>query len=92
LGLAVRAPSVHNSQPWQWRVGANSVELFADRGRQLHHVDTAGRDLLMSCGAALQHFTVAMSALGWETTVTRFPNPADHDHLASIEVVGRRFN
>lgn len=92
LGLAVRAPSVHNSQPWQWRIGENSVELFADRTRQLHHIDPAGRDLLMSCGVALQHFTVAMSALGWETTVHRFPDPTNHDHLASVEVVGPRFS
>lgn len=92
LGLAVRAPSVHNSQPWQWRIGDSSVELFADRSRQLHHIDPAGRDLLMSCGVALQHFTVALSALGWETTVNRFPDPANRDHLASIQVVGPRFS
>lgn len=92
LSLAVRAPSVHNSQPWQWRIGDNSVELFADRTRQLHHIDPAGRDLLLSCGVALQHFTVALSALGWESEVRRFPDPANHDHLASVEVVGPRFN
>lgn len=92
LRLAVRAPSVHNSQPWKWRIGGNSVELFADRTRQLHHIDPGGRDLLLSCGVALQHFTVALSALGWETAVRRFPDPANHDHLASIEVVGPRFS
>jgi nitroreductase len=24
---ALRAPSVHNTQPWRWRIGADAVEL-----------------------------------------------------------------
>jgi nitroreductase len=88
LELAVRAPSVHNSQPWRWRVDDQSVHLHADPARQLAQVDPARRGMLLSCGVALQHFTVALSALGWATTVTRFPNPADPNHLASIEICG----
>ena len=30
LTLATRAPSVHNSQPWHWRVGLESLHLYAD--------------------------------------------------------------
>jgi nitroreductase len=89
LTLAVRAPSVHNSQPWLWRVGDETVHLYADRTRHLPHTDPARRDLMLSCGIALQHFTVAMAALGWQSRVHRFPNPADPDHLASIEICGR---
>ena len=87
LALAVRAPSVHNSQPWRWRVGDESVHLYADPNRQLQRIDPARRDLMLSCGVALQHFTVALSALGWQSAVHRFPNPADPDHLASIEIL-----
>ncbi len=92
LALAVRAPSVHNSQPWRWHIGDARVELYADRARHLPHIDPTGRDLLLSCGVALQHFTVALSALGWESKVFRFPNPAAPDHLASIEIVGPKFS
>jgi len=88
LELAIRAPSVHNSQPWRWRVGDESVHLYVDPVRQLPRVDPARRGMLLSCGVALQHFTVALSALGWATTVNRFPNPAHPDHLASIEIHG----
>ena len=88
LALAVRAPSVHNSQPWRWRVGDESVHLYADPARHLPHIDPARRDLMLSCGVALQHFTVALSALGWASQVHRFPNPADPDHLASVEILG----
>ena len=32
--LATRAPSVHNAQPWRWRGGPHSLELYADRSRR----------------------------------------------------------
>jgi len=86
VALAARAPSVHNTQPWRWRFGDGSVHLFADRGRQLAATDPDGRDLLVSCGAALHHVRVALAALGWATTVRRLPNPAVPDHLAGIEL------
>lgn len=88
LSLAVRAPSVHNSQPWRWRIGERSVHLYADPARHLPQVDPERRDLMLSCGVALHHFTVALSALGWATQVHRFPNPADLDHLASVSILG----
>lgn len=92
LALAVRAPSVHNSQPWRWRIGEGCVHLYADRARKLSHIDPAGRDLLLSCGVALQHFTVALSALGLESRVLRLPDAADPDHLATVEIVGAHFS
>src|SRR6476619_5440340 len=85
LSLAARAPSVHNSQPWQWRVGEHSLHLYADPDLHLPHTDPDSRDLLLSCGAALNHCVVALAALGWASKIHRFPNPADADHLASIE-------
>lgn len=86
LSLAVRAPSVHNSQPWRWRVGSHSLHLYAERSLHLEHTDPDGRDLVLSCGASLNHCTVALAALGWQTKVHRLPNPADPYHLASVEV------
>ncbi|MCX2929642.1 nitroreductase family protein [Mycobacterium sp. CVI_P3] len=88
LALAVRAPSVHNSQPWRWRVGDESVHIYADPTRHLPRIDPERRDLMLSCGVALHHFTVALSALGWAAEVQRFPNPADPDHLASVSILG----
>ncbi len=88
LALATRAPSIHNSQPWIWRIGEGTVHLHADSARQLPHTDPSMRDLVLSCGVALQHFTVALAALGWRTHVHRMPTPADPDHLASIEICG----
>lgn len=86
LDLANRAPSIHNTQPWQWRVGPHSLNLYARLELRLPHTDPDGRDLIVSCGAALHHATVALSALGWRTTTHRIPNPDHVDHLASLQV------
>ena len=50
----VRAPSIHNTQPWRWRYRHGVLDLFADRTRQLPALDPDGRSLLLSCGAALE--------------------------------------
>ncbi|MGD9618508.1 MAG: NAD(P)H nitroreductase [Mycolicibacterium sp.] len=86
LTLATRAPSVHNSQPWLWRVGPHSLHLYADRAMQLKHTDPDSRDLIVSCGATLHHCVVALAAMGWRATVHRLPNPAEPDHLAAISL------
>lgn len=89
MSLATRAPSVHNSQPWRWKVGDQSLHLFADTTRHLPRTDPDRRDLMVSCGATLHHAVVALAALGWRSKVTRFPDPAEPEHLASIEVSRR---
>jgi nitroreductase len=86
LDIACRAPSVHNTQPWRWAVADRSVHLFADRSRQLPVIDHHGRELTMSCGAALHHARTAFRALGWRAEVHLLPNPADPDHLAAVEL------
>src|SRR6185369_16667680 len=86
LMLAGRAPSVHNTQPWIWRVGTRSLHLYANRELKLPHTDPDARDFMLSCGAALNHCVVAFAALGWQCKIHRFPNPADPDHLAAIEL------
>jgi nitroreductase len=86
LALATRAPSVHNSQPWRWRVGPHGLHLYADYDRRLPNTDPDDRDLLLGCGASLNHCVVGLNALGWQTKVHRFPNPGDDEHLAAIEL------
>lgn len=84
--MAVRAPSVHNSQPWRWCVRADGLHLYADPTRHLPATDPDRRDLLLSCGATLHHCVVALAALGWKANVHRLPDPDDPDHLATLTV------
>ena len=83
--LACRAPSLHNSQPWRWVADHAAVHLFLDPSSILPSTDRSGRQALISCGAVLDHFRVAMAAAGWAANVDRFPNPNNLDHLASID-------
>ena len=86
LTLAARAPSVHNTQPWRWRVDDARLHLYADSERQLPNTDPDGRDLILSCGTALHHCVIAFAAVGWLSKVTRLPDPDDPNHLAAIEL------
>lgn len=96
--LAIRAPSIHNTQPWRWRIDEDAgvdglriggIDLFADRSRQLATADRTGRGSLVSCGAALFQAQLALAAAGWRSAVTRLPNPFNDDHLATILVTGQ---
>ncbi|OBI03905.1 NAD(P)H nitroreductase [Mycolicibacter heraklionensis] len=90
LLLAARAPSVHNSQPWRWRVypdlPAPRLDLYVEPDLQLRNIDPDGRGMILSCGAALHHCVVALAALGQQVKVHRLPDPARPNLLASIEL------
>ncbi len=82
--LACRAPSLHNSQPWQWVARGGQLQLFLDASRTMIS-DRSGREAVIGCGAALDHLKVAVAAAGWQAHVTRFPDSGNPNHLASIE-------
>jgi nitroreductase len=86
---AGQAPSVHNTQPWRWRVHASTLELYADPRRQLAVTDPDERLLTLSCGAALHHAQVALAAEGWSARVERMPDPTDPRLLARLTATGR---
>jgi hypothetical protein len=86
VSLACRAPSVHNTQPWTWRIDPGGISLYADASRQLSLADPDGRNLMISCGAALHHLQVAALARGWSASVSRLPDPADPTLLADVRL------
>ncbi|MCB0926032.1 MAG: nitroreductase [Mycobacterium sp.] len=87
LDVAARAPSAGNAQPWRWRVDDAALHLYADWRRQNGGSPTARRDVLLSCGAVLDHCAVALAAAGWSPRVRRFPDGRYDTHLAILEVV-----
>lgn len=84
LTLAQRAPSVHNTQPWRWVLDEGVLHLQPDMSRWLPAEDPAAVQLVMSCGAVLDHAQVAFAAAGWATTVHPVPDLCHGEHLASI--------
>jgi len=75
IEIAGRAPSVHNTQPWRFEVGEQAIELYADTSRQLLE-DPAGREMLISCGAALYGLRLGIRSLGYRPEVELFPGAA----------------
>ena len=84
VALACRAPSYHNSQPWQWVADRGRLQLYLDPDRVVQ-TDFTKRQALISCGAVLDHLRVAMAAAGWESIIDRLPDPNNVEHLASID-------
>lgn len=87
LDTAAQAPSVDNAQPWRWRVGRSGIDLYADWSRRLGDAESDRRDVLLSCGAVLDHCVLALTAAGWYPRVHRFPDRDDAAHLAMIELI-----
>jgi nitroreductase len=73
VATAARAPSVQNTQPWRFRVRQPWMEVHADRGRKLR-ADPAGREMLISCGAAVFGLRLGMRSLGFVPVVDLLPD------------------
>jgi hypothetical protein len=71
---AVHAPSVHNTQPWWFSHDEEHVSVYADRRRQLRVADPGGREMMISCGAALFTARLALRALGYLPRVSVLPD------------------
>lgn len=85
VSIAVRAPSIHNSQPWQFvATPSGALELHAERSRQLPVVDPDSRQLHISAGAAVHHAVLALHGIGRRAQVSLLPDPMHPDLLARI--------
>ncbi|MCY7402639.1 MAG: hypothetical protein LH477_17100 [Nocardioides sp.] len=79
---ATHAPSVHNTQPWQFSSYEEGLDLWAEDARRLPVLDPYGRQLHLSCGGALLHARVAARARGLDADAQLLPTPDDPTHLA----------
>lgn len=92
LDVASRAPSSGNLQPWRWRIDDAAVHLYADWHGRPGGSPNERRDVLLGCGAVLDHCVVAFAAAGWLPRVRRFPDGGQDGHLAILEVVEQPAN
>lgn len=84
VAQACRAPSIHNTQPWRFHFADGSFEMWADTTRGLTVIDPAGRELVISCGAALFNLRLAARKLGFDTAVHALPDPGEPRLLARV--------
>jgi nitroreductase len=84
VGAAVRAPSIHNTQPWLFRLRDGAIEVLADQRRWLPVTDPTRWAMRMSCGAALFNLRLALAMRGTPAEVRLRPSPRDVDLLARL--------
>ena len=68
LGFAVLAPSGHNSQPWNFSVTENKIDIIVDNGRALAKSDPTQRILLIGFGCCLKNILIAADYYGFSTS------------------------
>jgi len=83
---ACRAPSIHNSQPWRFAYSDGSIEVWADTARGLTAADPEGRELVISCGAALYNMRLAARKLGYNPAAVLLPDPREPRLLARVDL------
>jgi hypothetical protein len=84
VAAAVWAPSVHNTQPWWFRARGQQISLYADASRQLLVADPGGREMMISCGAALFTARLALRSLGYIPDTRVLPDPAQPSLVARV--------
>ncbi len=97
---SVWAPSVNNTQPWRFvtsrepgsrHAGQHSSEqdsqqisLYADTGRSLAVADPDGRELMISCGAALFNVRLTLRSMGYLPEASVLPDPTQPTLVARV--------
>jgi len=89
ITYAVLAPSVHNTQPWLFRVQDETVEIYADRSRALPVLDPTDRSLIVSCGSCVELFSHALDAHGFTWRLSVYPSLDNPDLVARFTVNAR---
>ncbi|OLT53176.1 hypothetical protein [Cellulosimicrobium sp. CUA-896] len=73
----MRAPSIHNVQPWSVETDGETLDVRVDRARMLPGIDPAGRETFLSCGAFLLNVRVAAEREGLDASVRLLPRRDD---------------
>jgi hypothetical protein len=86
VAAGILASNPHNSQPWIFRITDSTIDLFADRERQIGVIDPYLREMYIGLGCAVENMALAAEAEGFSLALGLMPDPADETHAAHIEL------
>lgn len=84
VAAAIRAPSMHNSQPWRFRLRDGGIEALVDPVRTLPASDPTGRAARVACGAAVFNLRLALAVAGAPAVTRLRPYPGQPDVVARL--------
>jgi nitroreductase len=87
---AGRAPSLHNSQPWRFRLRAGAMEVLADPARRLAVADQSGWAVRIAVGAAVFNARLALAVRHTPVEVRLRPDSSEPDLLARLSPLPAR--
>jgi nitroreductase len=87
LECAVLAPSSHNTQPWEFVVRGNTIDVCADLGCWLRVADPQRRELFISLGCALENLLIAAERFGFGHEIVFHADADRTQHAATVTLL-----
>jgi nitroreductase len=84
VAVAIQAPSLHNSQPWRFRLADDRIDILADTSRTPPIADADGWAIRIACGAAAYNLQLAFAVRGHPMRVRWLPAIDERRRLATL--------
>ena len=85
INAAIYAPSGDNSQPWEFVVNGDVIELYNNPDKDNPVFNFKQRGSLVAHGAAIENISIAALNFGYKANIEILPDPQDSNFVAKIK-------